>query len=296
MKKQAFFVVLLLFLFGSLRSSEIKFDSNTTKLDLSNKVVTDKLLKSIAETCPNLEALSLNSAKEFTYVGLQDILDSCKKLKHLSLWACKIEFERITVIELKKLEYLSLSYSAITDSGLQKIVKNSLNLNFLDLDSTEISGEGVDWDKLSNLTNLSLCETTITDKGLENISGACKMLVMFELRDTKITHSGLQKILDTCVSLERLNLSWCKNIDFEKLNWSKLNKLETLRPSYTDIAETGLRKILLYCPHLSYLSLAGCTNLRKEWQRIFDGEKEIQKLREQFSPFPDLARAFATVL
>ncbi|KKS68210.1 MAG: hypothetical protein UV38_C0002G0079 [candidate division TM6 bacterium GW2011_GWE2_42_60] len=292
MKKQIFLVVLLLFLFGSLRSSEIRYDKDTIKLDLSEQKVTDEQLQKIVDTCHNLEKLNLDSVEGFTYVGLQDVLDKCTKLTDLSLWGCKIEFENLNGNKFKNLKYLSLAYSTITDKGLQNIVKNGLNLDFLFLTSTEITGEGIDWRMLSKLTFLDLGETEITDKCLEKISTACKMLEDLELRQTKITQLGLLSILNTCVNISKLIVSRCKYIDFEKLDWSKLNKLKILYLAGTNITETGLQKILV-CPNLTYLVLLFCENLPEKLQKKFDGEEAIQKLKEQFSPFPDFARALS---
>ena len=295
MKKQAFFVGLLLFLFGSLRPSEINYDKDTTELYLTLRLVTDEQLEKIATTCPNLEKLVLDKSTGFTYAGVQEILNNCKNLNCLSLFDCKIDFEKITVVELKKLESLSLSYSSITDEGLQNIVKNGLTAWYLDLDTTDIRGEEIDWDKLNNLTNLILNSSKITDNGLEKISTACKNLKTLWIPYTNITDKGVQYILNSSAEIVKLNLSGCENIDFTKLDWSKLNNFETLYLDGPAVTEAGLQKILI-CPNLNYLSLTGCTNLRKEWQRNFDGKEEIQKLREQFSPFPDFACALATIL
>ena len=156
MKKQIFLGVLLLFWFGGLRSSEIRYDKDTIKLDLSEQKVTDEQLQKIAKTCPNLETLNLNYATGFTHLGVQDVLDKCTKLTDLSLWGCKIEFENLNGNKFKNLKYLSLAYSTITDKGLQNIVKNGSTVWFLALRATKINGEGVDWNNLSNLEKLDL--------------------------------------------------------------------------------------------------------------------------------------------
>jgi len=294
MKKQIFLGVLLLFWFGGLRSSEIRYDKDTIKLDLSEQKVTDEQLQKIAKTCPNLETLNLNYATGFTHLGVQDVLDKCINLTYFSLWYCKIDFEELNGYKFKNLGSLSLAYSTITDKGLQNIVKNGLTVWNLDLDTTEIRGEEVDWRKLSNLEHLILSHSKITDKGLEKISTACKNLYYLEISYTNITDTGVQHILEKCVNLTKLYLYGCENIDFTKLNWGKLNKFETLYLGGPAVTEAGLQKILV-CPSLKYLNLEGCENLRKEWQRIFDGKEDIQKLREQLNPFPDFARAFSAI-
>ena len=366
MKKQVFFVGLLLFLFGSLRS----FNSKTTELYLTGAIVTDEQLKNIANTCTNLNDLVLNEATGFTYVGLQEILDKCINLYYFSLMNSFIDFEQLNGNRFKRPILLNLSGSGITDKGLQNIVKNGSTVWFLALRATKINGEGVDWNNLSNLEKLDLSNSMITDESLEKIAAACnkledldistnlnithksvqyilnsgtkivilsligctnidfekldwskiyelkglylgfskitdkvlekisvvcKNLDILEIEFTNITKEGVQHILKKCVNVTHFNLSGCKNIEFEGLNWKNFAKLESLDLAYTNITELGLQKIFLIYPHLSYLDLRGCQNLRKEWQRNFYGEKEIQKLREQFNPFPDLARAFSAI-
>ena len=299
MKKQIFLGVLLLFLFGGLRSSEIRYDKDTTELNFTGGTVTDEQLQSIAQTCPNLETLYIDTAMGFTHLGVQYVLDKCTKLTDLFLRYCTIEFEKLNGNKFKKLKNLDFSYSTITDQGLENIIQNGSNLSYLGLDGTEIIGENVTWGNFNNLKDLGLNSSKITNKALKNISAACNKLESLDISyNLNITREGVQHVLKKCVNLIQLNLSGCKKIDFEKLDWSKFNELENLYLEETNITEPDLQYILLSCPQLNVLYLTDCKNLRKEWQRIFDNKEDIQKLREQFFSrfFSDLARVLFTLI
>ncbi|HBY06160.1 TPA: hypothetical protein DEG75_04435 [Candidatus Dependentiae bacterium] len=172
-----------------------------------------------------------------------------------------------------KIVNLTLSYTNLTAHELNKIISFCPRLRELYLwKCQDISFEDVvNWSK-------------------------CPELGVLDISSTMITNTGLEKVLTGCLNLKTLNLSDCKNLNFEAIKLSNCTQLISLDLSFTKITIEGLKNILTHCPNLTNLDLQFCkTTLDEKYCQEYSTKKEIQELRELFSPFPDFARAFSAI-
>jgi len=169
--------------------------------------------------------------------------------------------------------YLKFNENATTEDLKTALSKNAqiLRLGLSSCTEIDFDNQDLNWSRCTDLTHLYLSSTNITAQ-------------------------GLQKILNACLHLKKLNLSLCAEIDFDNqvLDWTQCPDLIDLDLYGTKITFAGLKKILSACPHLEFLELSSCDNLDKKYQKYLS-ESAITQLREQFifDLFPDLARAFS---
>src|SRR5947199_7797681 len=113
---------------------------------------TGKVLKLIAESYPNLEYLNISNLgggfRSENDIGLTAIANSCHKLECLNI-SKHTEFSEISICNIirscPKLRQLDLSYCVITDITIEEIARSCLNLKYLDLEGCyNISKEAVD--------------------------------------------------------------------------------------------------------------------------------------------------------
>ncbi len=113
---------------------------------------TGKVLKLIAESYPNLEYLNISNLgggfRSENDIGLTAIANSCHKLECLNI-SKHTEFSEISICNIirscPKLQQLDLSYCVITDITIEEIARSCLNLKYLDLEGCyNISKEAVD--------------------------------------------------------------------------------------------------------------------------------------------------------
>ena len=128
-----------------------------------------------------------------------------KKVTFLSLTATRITNQGLKeVAKLEKLKVLWLRYEQITDAGLKEVAKLQ-QLEQLYLFHTKITDAGLkELAKLQNLKYLHLTETKITDAGLKEVT-KLKNLTSLDLRGTQITDEGLKEVAKL-QKLEKLSL------------------------------------------------------------------------------------------
>ena len=93
-------------------------DLNTN--GLKNRVLTDEGLTTLAETCPNLESLSIN-ARYFTEKGLKTLALRCPKLKEIRLSNFNKSVDCKVFEEFKKLQVLDLHAPQLTHKQFTRL-------------------------------------------------------------------------------------------------------------------------------------------------------------------------------
>ena len=114
-------------------------------LDLSRcRSLTDKAVKCIAHTCPNLVGLSLSQCTTLTDDAVLDIVEHAKHLTHLDLEELDLTNHLLTNLVkspiVTKLTHLNVSFCEnIGDTGMLPILKACISLQQLDMDNTRVS-------------------------------------------------------------------------------------------------------------------------------------------------------------
>jgi hypothetical protein len=85
-----------------------------------NRLITDKGLYAIADSCYKLEYLNIFSRKEFSEIAIWNVIHSCLRIQEFVIYECKISNRTIKEIEL----YLKIKYinPGIATRYLEKLV------------------------------------------------------------------------------------------------------------------------------------------------------------------------------
>ena len=263
------------------------------KLDLSSTKVSDTGLAKLAEGCPSLEYVNLNSCINITDRGAASL---AQRLQFLFLGSTQItDFGLATVGErCRDLRLIDLSYLAITDRGLRKLAVQCSMLKEVILNHcTQIKRNGLA--SLSNhclgLETLTLRGTLVANTELGKIS--CKALKQIDLhRSAEIRDSGLKKLVKGCPVIGSMSLSCCTEITNVGVSYlvkfcSLLYRLDLSFTGVTDIGlarlgegckalkhivlkqlrsitDTGLLQLAQGCPKLEVVDLSGCVNITEK--------------------------------
>ena len=184
-----------------------------------------------------------------------------RKLKRLSLRGRGITGDRLSELPCKKLEWLSMGRTSVTDAGLPhllsltrleclclyntnvtdeglRILAKHPNLRKLDLSSTRITDDGLKhWKAHNSLERLSARSTAITDEGLRELANL--KLTSLDLNDALVTGEGfgeLQGLISLDLTNTRTNDAGLRKIGLQK-------NLEFLILSGTDISDSGLEHL-----------------------------------------------------
>ncbi|WOG99289.1 hypothetical protein DCAR_0518637 [Daucus carota subsp. sativus] len=104
-------------------------------LNLSGSLhVSDKLLKYIASTCPNMELLNISSTHYTTEMGIADILKICHGMRNFQIADCAGISSLGAGSKLPTLEVLNVARSGFGDEGLETISKRCPGLLKLDME------------------------------------------------------------------------------------------------------------------------------------------------------------------
>jgi hypothetical protein len=210
--------------------------------------------------CPNLEEIDLQSCLNFTDIGLINLLVNCKKLERINLCNCiKIKLIGLENINTNKnlKEIILSTYSiyphekTLTEHGLLKLLQFFPNLEKIDLTSrTNIKF-------LSESFNLNKLELKLK-------------LKIINLSNTDINTENLIILLNNCPKLESIDLSICKQINFDSI-FETLhinNTLRNINLNQTLITDLGLLNLLMKFPKLEDISLKDCDLIQLEDQQL----------------------------
>lgn len=236
---------------GDDHISSIAGHKGISYLDLSTTKISDNGLRQLVRF-PHLTRLSLSHMTAIRDGSLASITN------HPSLIALTLDRTAVTDAGIKylpkKIEYLSLSGTKISDNALRNLFA------------------------FQSLREIHLAETPITDKGLRELA-KCQAIDSIDLHRTSISGNGLA-ILSNFKNLKKLRISQTKSIDgisnltnvgnFTHLSISdtlatdediKLignnNNLQYLSIANTKITDKSIRHIIT-CKSLRYLNIRWC--------------------------------------
>ena len=161
------------------------------------------------------------------------------------------ELER-DVEALTEIYELGLSNDQVSDRRLPCLARLK-RLRFLDLSNTRITDAGLkQLEVLPRLCSLGLRDTPVSDDGLKQLK-RLKQLRGLDLSNTRITDAGLKQ-LEVLRGLVSLNLRHTPVTDAGLVHLECLNELEELDISSTRVTDAGLDH-LRYLPKLRILFL-----------------------------------------
>jgi F-box/leucine-rich repeat protein 2/20 len=161
-----------------------------------------------ASVFPNLHLLDLDSCEDLSDQGIVQILRRCRKISHLSLWACSIENLLEPNFQVPKLKMLNLSFTDVEDEALYAISKSCCGLLQLLLrDCDECKDMGVKY-VLENCTQLK----EIDLRGCRNVHTNVVLMLFLRPSLRNITAPP-----DFCFSKSERNSSCFKNVLFAEV-------------------------------------------------------------------------------
>ncbi|KAL2632508.1 hypothetical protein R1flu_003987 [Riccia fluitans] len=226
----------------------------------------DRGLVAVAESCRDLQHLSLRWRQGISDLAVSALARSCWKLTHLDLGRCKKitdqSLEAISHLEL--LEVLVLrNCSLITDSGVCHLASGvtSKCLRRLDLrECDQLTDLGaLLLQQLGALQNLNLaeCGPNITDVGGIGVAGAMNIRALNLAWLINIGDDSVISIARRCPDLEELNLRGCELVTGTGLRaFSGHKKLRALNiSSCSNIHSNDVDATAAACLSLQHLCL-----------------------------------------
>ncbi|KAJ4784697.1 F-box/LRR-repeat protein 10 [Rhynchospora pubera] len=235
-----------------IRSQEFMFTSF--------KRVSDLGLLLMAQTCSNLESISLGGFSRVTDAGFRAVIHSCSRLCKLRVshgnQLTDLVFHDISATSLS-LTHVSLKWcNLLTDMGVKRLSFNK-DLNVLDLRECRLlSDEAISaLSLLPKLQVLLLDGTGVTDIGLSYLGQGSSPLKSLSLRGCKrLTNSCVELLLagEVKSSLQTLDLSKIHNLTDEAVI--------SLARSHVKITELRLRE----CTHIGDSSIMALASMMVE--------------------------------
>src|ERR1043165_1660678 len=282
------------------RKNKPAYASNVTYLEISNYYrLSDKKIKSIVNTFPNIIHLNFKKNIDFGNKSLFIIAESYSNLRYLNLW----DAEAITDKGLcalagscYKLEHLNISYCRnITDKSLF-VIDNCHDLQeFHFAKARWITDKSISCilNSCSNLRNLDISYSKGDVKDASMLIQRCLSIEYLDfasimafhnnalivaiirgssnLRHLEIGHNDIgdeitEALTHFCHKLEYLDLSGCTFIsELSICNVIRsCQKIQHLSFGYCNITSTTIKEIARSCPNLKFLDLEGCRNISKE--------------------------------
>ncbi|CAJ0827496.1 4703_t:CDS:2 [Entrophospora sp. SA101] len=245
--------------------------------------ISNKIIKSIVDSCPNIIHLDFKSSESFSDKALIIIAESYPNLKYLNLWKNKIITDKglSTIAQLcYKLEYLNISYcKSITDESLIKIAESCQNLE-------EFYFSGARW---------------ITDKSISCIINQFPKLRCLDIAFSRGKIEDTSLLTRRSLSMEYLDFSgvmaFRKNAYISAIIRSSPN-LNHFDISGNDIGN-DLIDTIATCHKLEYLELDGndfitnssiCNgveNINKKTIKQLNPNIHIDNFNEEYCDWPD---------
>ncbi|CAI2189118.1 4552_t:CDS:2, partial [Funneliformis geosporum] len=224
--------------------------------DDGDRLITNKGLHAIANSCHKLEYLSISSRKEFSEITIWNVIHSYLKLQEFDIYGCKISYTTIEKIGLylkikyinsgtatQYLEKISQSKRSVKDASM--LIQRCLNIEYLDFSVTMALWN----DELiiaiikgsPNLRHLEIGHNDIGDEVTEVLAYSCYKLEYLNLGGCVfVSEASICNVIRSCLKLQHLNLSYC------------------------NITSMTIRKITRLSLNLKFLDLDGCENISKK--------------------------------
>src|SRR6266496_6504257 len=274
--------------------------TNTTHLEITfYHSLSDKKIKSIVNTFPNIIHLDFKASIGFGDKSLFIIAESYPNLRYINLWDAQITDKGLYAIarSCRKLEHLNISYCRnITNKSLFEIAENCHDLqvfhfaearwdsdksiscilnscpNLQNLDIAYSKGDVQDANTLMRrhfkIEYLDFSEAMAlwNDELIIAIIGASPNLRHLEIGHINIGDGVTEALAHTCHKLEYLNLDCCDFVSEPSICnvIRSYPKLQHLNLSCCNITSMTIKEIARSCLNLKFLDLDGCENISKK--------------------------------
>lgn len=259
-----------------------------SELDLSGSLISDELLRLIADAKLPLKKLLLSYCKGLAFDGILYLVSKYQTLVELGLEGSSFLCDEMVtklVGFLRCLTSLNLSWcSKLTGVSFLNIVESCVSIKCIKMEVTSFGAEEdskeLEIDVKSGIKSLYISgNQSLGDECIEKISRHCPFLETLELEGCSgITRDGMLQVLRNCGKLTSLDIEECKGIKCIGVVDFELPKLETLRTCGSWINEQERDTIRKMCGGLLYLDLRGSFNVRS--RGVKDVVRRCTRLRE----------------
>ncbi|XP_022144548.1 SCF E3 ubiquitin ligase complex F-box protein grrA [Momordica charantia] len=256
-----------------------------TSLNLSESLISDELLHSVANARLPLKKLILSHCHNFSLSGISLVLYKNLLIEWLDLEVANFLTDE-SVKELSKflplIKFINLSNcSNLTCSSLFSLARNCPALTEVKMKNVNLEKDEDYTTDLSHpqLMSLDLSgNRNLCNEGVGKIASIFPNLELLKLNHCAgITEEGIGELLRVCNKIRHLELNFCTGIKNLEMDF-EVSAMEALRLQRLAIEDSTLAVIGRRCPSLIHLDLLGCSKVTAE------GVKEVvrncRRLRE----------------
>ncbi|XP_023548543.1 F-box/LRR-repeat protein 4-like isoform X1 [Cucurbita pepo subsp. pepo] len=249
---------------------------NLNSIDLSESIISDQLLNSLANSCSPLKKLVLSHCHDFSFSGISFLLNKNPLIEWLDLEAANF----LTDESVKELsEFLPLvklinlsNCSNLSCSSLFILARNCPALTDIEMKIVNLQKEeGHPKDFVNpKLISLDLSgNKNLCNDGVGKIASIFPNLELLKMNHcAAITDEGIGDVLTACPKIRHLEVNYCTGIKNLVMN-CELPSMEALKLQRLGIEDSTLAMIGSRCPSLIHLDLLGCLKVTAE------GVKEV---------------------
>jgi hypothetical protein len=234
----------------------------------------------------NLDTFTISNSPNVTNILLHSIGNHCPQLKNLYLPGCvglTDAFVPQLCKQCKDLEKIDLSFTNVSVGIIPAALINLRNIRELNLGDSKESTAPVDMGDESftrPLVTLNLRNSPITDQMLDWVVSRCPEIETVILENCQnVTDHSIVKLANKLKGLTTLDISFCDQITDASLNALAENedsKLKFLDLSYCyNITNRGIKEVGLKCTRLESLVLNGVENILNSCQQYCVGDECI---------------------
>ncbi|GES85319.1 hypothetical protein GLOIN_2v1848414 [Rhizophagus clarus] len=292
--------------------------SNTTHLEITfYHSLSDKKIKSIVKTFPNIIHLDFKESIGFGDKSLFIIAESYPNLRYINLWDAQITDKGLYAIirSCRKLEYLNISYCRnITNKSLFEIAENCHDIQeFHFAEARWITDKSISCilNSCPNLRNLDISHSKGDIKDASMLIQRCLSIEYLEfagvmtlwddalivaiiraspnLRHLDISHNDIgdevtEALAHTCHKLEYLDLDCCKFVSESSICnvIRSYPKLQHLNLSCCNITSMAIKEIARSCLNIKFVDLEGCENISKKAMDQLNPNIHIKNFDEDY--------------
>jgi len=234
----------------------------------------------------NLDTFTISNSPNVTNILLHSIGNHCPQLKNLYLPGCvglTDAFVPQLCKQCKDLEKIDLSFTNVSVGIIPTALINLKNIRELNLGDSKESDAPVDMGDESftrPLVTLNLRNSPINDQMLDWVVSRCPEIETVVLENCQnVTDHSIVKLANKLKGLTTLDISFCDQITDASLNALAENedsKLKFLDLSYCyNVTTRGIKEVGLKCTRLESLVLNGVENIINSCQQYCVGDECI---------------------
>ncbi|XP_060075518.1 F-box/LRR-repeat protein 20-like [Ylistrum balloti] len=205
--------------------------------------LTDAMLKTLGEQCPNIHQLTIHMCTNITDVGIRAVTKTQKELVVLKLRKlAAFTGKGLDPLKSPKLQTLDLrGCNALTNEAVETVTRNNPTISCLIIDDCgQLSANvfaSIAQTLKYNLEELDGCPRPMTNENVTALARYCPNLKSLNLLgSSKLTGNALLELSQGCIRMESLDLSYCYGLQESPDN----EFLWTLPTSLTNLSLCGV--------------------------------------------------------